>query len=67
MRDEQIAAAETTSRQNLFNAALCGALLKADIPLRKLRNDHSKNFLEAWTSQHVPAPTALGEGYVLPV
>ena len=62
--EELRSAAETGSRRSPFYVALCEALVKADIPFEKLLNDAFKNFLETWTSQHVPAPTTLRDAYV---
>lgn len=43
----------TSSRKSDFSKDLCEALLKANIPLEKLRNHHLRSFLEKYVNKDI--------------
>jgi hypothetical protein len=52
------------AEQSQFNAELCAALMKSDIPLFKLENEHFKKFVEKWTDYRVPDRRTLARTYM---
>jgi hypothetical protein len=55
---------KTTYPPLTFNTDLCRTLIKADIPLTKLKNLTFKMFLEKYTRQAVPEKNILRKNYV---
>ncbi|KAF0747085.1 DUF659 domain-containing protein [Aphis craccivora] len=55
--------ASLNSKSN-FNTDLCRALIKADIPLTKLKNSTFKMFLEKYTWQTIPEESSIRKNYV---
>lgn len=44
----------SSSNKSTFNSDLCTALIKADIPLRKIDNINFRKFLEKYISSKIP-------------
>lgn len=42
-------------------------MLKTNIPLNKLKNNHFKNFLEKHCKRHIPDESTLSKNYISPV
>lgn len=55
---------ESKLTQKNFNVELCGALLGAGIPLKKINNKPLKNFLNKWTHQIIPDESTLRKNYL---
>ncbi|KAL4136113.1 hypothetical protein QTP88_007679 [Uroleucon formosanum] len=56
----------STSSHNLsaFNTDLCRMLIRADIPIFKLKNREFTDFLEKYTGQQVPDESTIQKNYV---
>lgn len=54
----------SSNSKSTFDTDLCRTLIKADIPLTKLKNPTFKMFLEKYTGQAVPEESTLRKNYV---
>lgn len=59
-----ITSSASSNSKSTFNIDLCRTLIKADIPLTKLKNPTFKIFLEKYTGQAVPEESTLRKNYV---
>lgn len=62
-----IASTSGRNEQQEFNLDLCNAMLKANIPLNKLKDNYFKKFLEKHCKRHIPDESTLRKNYISPV
>ncbi|KAL4153127.1 hypothetical protein QTP88_000960 [Uroleucon formosanum] len=54
----------TIPKNNAFTTDLCTAMVSANIPLFKLKNENFLNFLSKYTGQHIPDESTIRKNYV---
>jgi len=54
----------TVPKNNAFTTDLCTAMVSANIPLSKLKNENFRNFLSKYTGQHIPDESTVRKNYV---
>jgi hypothetical protein len=55
---------KSIGKKSDFNYELCEALIAADIPFFKLKNEILKSFLQKWTKQNIPDNSTLHKNYL---
>jgi len=53
----------TVPKNNAFTTDLCTAMVSANIPLSKLKNENVRNFLSKYTGQHIPDESTIRKNY----
>jgi hypothetical protein len=63
---KQVFFVENKSKHDSFNEELCRSLVVANIPWNKLQVPLFREFLEKYTSRHIPDESTLSKNYLEP-
>ncbi|KAJ4443662.1 hypothetical protein ANN_05337 [Periplaneta americana] len=60
---KQMTKASYTFPNKIFCRDLCNMMVRADIPFKKLNNPYFREFLEKYTTQHIPSESSIRKNY----